>query len=262
MAKHLEKDRNYNKKSNIGNKIILIFRIISLIVIIICLFKIIDWYFENKNNQKLIDEIVSNYTKSTKEIIIEEKVVSVLETDLNELLAENSDTVGWLIVKGTRINYPVVHYTDNSFYLTHSFDKSYNSAGWVFANYSNKFDGTDKNITIFGHNRRDGSMFATLKDTIKPEWYTNEENYYITFNTPNGLEIYKVFSNYQIVSEVYYITNEFENDEDYKKFLDTIKSRSVYDYGTPVDEKSKIITLSTCANDNTYRVVLHAVKIN
>lgn len=169
---------------------------------------------------------------------------------------------GWLTVKSTKINYPVVKYKDNDFYLTHSFDKSYNSAGWIFANYINRFDGTDKNISIFGHNRRDGSMFCTLKDTIKKEWYTNPENYYITFETKDGVEIYKVFSNYQIEAESYYLTSDFTDDEEYRTFLNTIKSRSVYDYGTNVDVGDSIITLSTCANDNTYRVVLHAVKIN
>ena len=168
---------------------------------------------------------------------------------------------GWLTVKNTRINYPVVKYKDNSFYLNHSFDKTYNSAGWIFANYINKFDGTDKNITIFGHNRRDGSMFCTLKDTIKKEWYLNKDNHYITLNMPNGIEIYKVFSNYQIEAEDYYMTNNFNDEEDYKVFLTTIKSRSVYNYGIDVNENNHIITLSTCANNNKYRVVLHAVKV-
>lgn len=169
---------------------------------------------------------------------------------------------GWLTVKSTKINYPVVKYKDNDFYLTHSFDKSYNSAGWIFANYINKFDGSDKNISIFGHNRRDGSMFCTLKDTLKKDWYTNEENYYITFETQTETQIYKVFSNYQIEAESYYLTNNFQNDEEYKNFLETLKGRSIYDYKTNVNVNDKIITLSTCANDNTYRVVLHAVKIN
>ena len=169
---------------------------------------------------------------------------------------------GWLTVKSTKINYPVVKYKDNDFYLTHSFDKTYNSAGWIFANYLNRFDGSDKNISIFGHNRRDGSMFCTLKDTLKKEWYTNSENYYITFDTPNGMQVYKVFSNYQIEAESYYITNNFSNEEEYKSFLRTIKNRSIYNYETEVNINDSIITLSTCANDNTYRVVLHAVKVN
>ena len=255
MAKHM-------KKSKRMNFAILFFRIVSVIIIIICVYQLYNWYIENKKNGDILEEIVSNYAQSTKQIIIGEEEVSALEVKIQDLIEKNGDTVGWLNVKGTKINYPVVKSNDNDYYLTHSFDKSYNSAGWVFANYINKFDGTDKNISIFGHNRRDGSMFASLKDTIKEEWYKNEENYYITFETVNGTEIYKVFSNYKIKAETYYFTNDFKNNAEYKTFLDTLTSRSVYNYNTPVDTNFSIITLSTCANDNTYRVVLHAVKVN
>ena len=249
------------KESKKSNKIILFFRIVSLTIIIVCTYQLVNWYIENKKNNDMLDDMVSNYTQSTKDIIIGEETITSLEINFDDLLEKNGDTVGWLNVKGTKINYPVVHYTDNDFYLTHSFDKSYNSAGWIFANYINKFDGTDKNISIFGHNRRDGSMFCTLKDTIKKEWYTNSDNYYITFDTPSGTEIYRVFSNYQITSESYYLTNNFKDEAEYRTFLDTILSRSVYDYGVEVTTNDRIITLSTCANDNTYRVVLHATKV-
>ena len=249
------------KKSKKTNFIILLFRTISFIIIIICLYQLCNWYIENKKNNDIFEDIVSNYSDSTKQIIIGEERISVLNVRLQDLIEKNSDTVGWINVKGTKINYPVVKYKDNDYYLTHSFDKSYNSAGWIFASYINKFDGTDKNIIFFGHNRRDGSMFASLKDTIKESWYKNEENYYITLETVNETQIYRVFSNYQIEAESYYLTNSFKSNNEFKSFINTLKSRSIYNYNIPVDENSSIITLSTCANDNTYRVVLHAVRV-
>ena len=274
MAKHMTKNKDFIKNEEKQSKIekeqrkreghkgsifILIFRIISLIIIAICIYKLVFWYIENKKNNDILNDIISE--QKTEEIVVGDETIKVLRHNFDELLAKNGDTVGWLIVKGTKINYPIVHCKDNDFYLNHSFDKSYNSAGWIFANYINKFDGTDKNISIFGHNRRDGSMFCTLKDTIKKDWYTNSDNYIITFDTPSKLETYKVFSNYQIRSESYYLTNSFKDEQEYKTFLDTITSRSVYNYGIKPNVNDKIITLSTCANDNTYRVVLHAVKV-
>lgn len=274
MAKHMTKNKDFIKNEEKQSKIekeqrkreghkgsifILIFRIISLIIIAICICKLVFWYIENKKNNDILNDIISE--QKTEEIVVGDEKIKVLRHNFDELLAKNGDTVGWLIVKGTKINYPIVHCKDNDFYLNHSFDKSYNSAGWIFANYINKFDGTDKNISIFGHNRRDGSMFCTLKDTIKKDWYTNPDNYIITFDTPSKLETYKVFSNYQIRSESYYLTNSFKDEQEYKTFLDTITSRSVYNYGIKPNVNDKIITLSTCANDNTYRVVLHAVKV-
>lgn len=68
--------------------------------------------------------------------------------DLQELRRINPETVGWIKLENTNIEYPIVQTTDNSFYLNHSFDKSYNEAGWIFADYRNKLDGTDKNIVI------------------------------------------------------------------------------------------------------------------
>ena len=86
------------------------------------------------------------------------------ELDFNKLFSVNNETVGWISVPNTSINYPVAKTNDNSFYLNHSFDKSKNTAGWIFADYRNSFNGQDKNIIVYGHNRMDSSMFATLKN--------------------------------------------------------------------------------------------------
>lgn len=64
--------------------------------------------------------------------------IEVENIDFNKLINKNPDTIGWIKVLGTDINYPVVQTNNNDFYLTHSFDKSYNKAGWIFADYINK----------------------------------------------------------------------------------------------------------------------------
>ena len=55
---------------------------------------------------------------------------------------------------------------NNDFYLKHSFDKKYNAAGWIFADYRNKLDGSDKNIVVYGHNRQNGTMFSSLRNIL------------------------------------------------------------------------------------------------
>ena len=156
---------------------------------------------------------------------------------------------------------PVVQADDNEYYLRRSFDKSYNLSGWAFADYKNKFDGTDKNIIIYGHNRRDNIMFSPLINIVKPEWYDNDENRYVSFITEEKESIYEVFSVYQTEVEDYYIQTEFNSAEEYKEFLDTLKSRSQKDYGVEVSENDQILTLSTCGNNSKYRVILHAKKL-
>lgn len=106
---------------------------------------------------------------------------------------------------------------------------------------------------------KDGSMFGSLKKkALNKDWYTNEENV-ITFQTESGISTYKVFSVYQIEKESYYTKTSFKSDEEYKEFLNTLKSRSAYNFGINLGITDKIITLSTCATNGDYRVVVHAV---
>ena len=224
---------------------------------IISSLKFIEWYRNNKRNEKILEEISQAITVDE----TQEKQEDKYNVDFETLKEKNSDLVGWLKVNGTQIEYPVVKYTDNDFYINHSFDKSYNNAGWIFADYKNKFDKTDKNIVIYGHNRRDNSLFGTLKNILTEEWYKSEENKNIVFITEHENSIYEVFSVYRIQAEDYYITTNFANDEEFAKFIGTIKGRSKKDFNIEVDSTDTILTLSTCANDNRYRVVLHAKKV-
>ena len=180
--------------------------------------------------------------------------------DFESLKEKNKDTVAFLKVNDTNVEYVVVKGSDNKYYLNHSFDEKYNIAGWIFADYKNKFDGTDKNIVVYGHNRRDGSMFGSLKKALKEEWYKKEENRKIVFIIENESCIYEVFSIYQIEKEDYYIKTNFSKNE-FTDFIKKIKSRSINDFAVEVSDKDSILTLSTCANDNRYRVVIHAKKI-
>ena len=213
--------------------------------------RIYVWNNEN-NKTKIIQENLKDITKLQK---------SNNEINFEKLKSQNSDTVFYLKVNNTNISYPVVKYSDNNYYLNHSFDKSKNSACWLFVDYKNKLDGTDKNIVVYGHNRRDGSMFGTLKNILNKEWYDNTDNMDIVYMDIRGKHIYKVFSIYKIENEDYYITTQFNNDSEYKKFLTTIKSRSIKDFNVEISETDSILTLSTCANNNKYRVVLHAKRI-
>lgn len=205
----------------------LILYIILLSILIYSGIKIFKWYKDKTNNNKIAEQI-----KST--VIVEE---------------ENGD------------EYPVAKGTNNSFYLNHCFDKSNNSAGWIFADYRNKFDNTDKNIVIYGHNIRDGSMFGSMLNILNAKWYENEENTNITLYTENEKCMYKVFSIYKIENEDYYIKTEFKNDNEFEDFIKTLKKRSIKDFNVDVSKDDNILTLSTCANNNKYRVVLHAKKV-
>lgn len=248
-----------------GNLLIGFIQVISIIIIIISLYYIYLWYIDNKKTENILNEIYENANVSSDNISVDNDLkIEVENIDFNKLINKNPDTIGWIKVLGTDINYPVVQTNNNDFYLTHSFDKSYNKAGWIFADYINKNlknNELDKNTIIYGHNRQNNSMFGTLSNVFKEEWLSNKKNHYINFSTLNNNMVWKVFSTYTIEKEEYYIQSNFSSDEEYISFLNTIKNRSTYKYDVNISKEDKILTLSTCTNVGKGRTVLHAKLI-
>ena len=178
--------------------------------------------------------------------------------DLGQLKKTNSDTVGFISVAGTNINYPVVQTGDNDYYLTHSFKKQKNQAGWVFMDYRNDAAMTDKNTVIYGHGRLEGTMFGSLKNILKTSWINKKENYVVRYTNETEMMLFQVFSVYTIPTESYYIQTSFGND--YQKWLDTMIGRSQHNFNTSVNTGDQILTLSTCYKDDI-RMVLQAKLI-
>lgn len=236
-----------------------VIRIISIFIIVFCSIQILIWVKDNNSNQKLQSLLLNKI--NTKVDLETEQNTKITNIDFSEIISINPNTVAWIQVPGTDINYSIVQAKDNEFYLTHSFDNSYNSAGWIFADYRNKFDNTDQNIVIYGHNRRNGTMFSTLKNTLRENWYTNENNLIINFYQPNTSNKYKVFSVYQIPVNELNLPLTFDSNDDYINYLNEIKNKSIYDFKESIEKTDRIITLYTCTDNNLGRIILHAKLI-
>ena len=239
------------------------------------LYILLNW---NKDNQKTADIVNDINIPDVTNLVDDKNAMNVNEPEdkesdywyyvkfplinvnFDELLKKNSDTIGWINVNNTNINYPFVQTSDNDYYLSHSYDKSSNDAGWVFLDFRNNPKLQDKNNIIYAHSRLDKTMFGSLSKVLKSNWYTNKENHIIRISTPDEDSLWQIFSVYVIKEETYYITTSFQNDEDYQKFLNTIKNRSKYDFNTTLDTNDKVLTLSTCYSD-TKRTVVHAKLI-
>lgn len=246
------------KKFSFKNLVLNLLEIACVFTMLYSGYKIVIWAKENNASKKQMEEL-------TKAVIISDEIdietgEKSFEVDFNYLKENNNQTVGYLKLNGLDIEFPVVQAEDNEFYLTHSFDKSYNSAGWIFADYRNKVDGTDKNLVIYGHNRRDGSMFCPLRSVLTDEWFSVDSNKKFMFITENEKSYYQIFSVYKIPAEDYYITTDFYNNE-FDQFLNIIKNRSEFNFGVDVNSNDTIITLSTCDNNSDYRIAVHAKKI-
>lgn len=187
--------------------------------------------------------------------------VPFMNVNFNELLKKNSDTVGWIKVEGTKVNYPIVQTDNNDYYLSHAFNKSRNAGGWIFADYRVNFKDFGKNTIIYGHNMNNKTMFGSIPTMLYNSYLNNSNNYYIKISTPTTNTVWKVFSVYTIEPEVYYLKTNFKS-EPYENFLSTLKGRSTYNFDVDVTTDDKILTLSTCDNTGTKRVAVHAKMIN
>ena len=254
-----------------------------LIVIIIILgstasfniLRLLDWNKDNNKTNDNIDKISNTKTEEIKDDENTELISApddkesdywyyitfpLIKVDFTELIKKNEDTVGWINVNNTNINYPVVQSTDNNYYLTHSYDKKENEAGWVFLDYRNNKDFTSKNNIIYAHSRLDKTMFGSLSKVLKQSWYKDKSNHIIRLSTPTEDSLWQIFSVYVIKEETYYITTSWSSDTEYLNFLNTIKERSKYNFNTELNTDDKILTLSTCYSD-TERTVVHAKLI-
>ena len=222
---------------------------------------------ENNNHDKDITFIEPNdddkervtltTTTTTTTTIYDVKYEKVFEK-LKEI---NNDTVGWLTVNNTKIDYPVVQSTDNDYYLYRDYYKNKNRHGWIYMDYRNNIEDLSDNTIIFGHNLANQKMFGTLRYVTNPSWYKKSSNQIITFNTTKANMKWQIISIYKIPVTNDYLVANFASSEDKLNFLDMITQRSIYDFNATYDENTKIITLSTCSNGSKDRLVVHAKLI-
>lgn len=277
MHKNGRITRNEYKKRKKRKKLIWgTILILSIIIAILCILKIFFWNQDNKTIDKITedinnDKIVQETQTDTAENINppEDKSddywdyikMDMMSVDFNELKKKNDDTVGFIKVNGTNVNYPIVQTNDNSYYLNHAFDKSKNSAGWVFADYRNNMVNFDKNTVIYGHSRSNQTVFGSLKKVLNKSWYNNKNNHIIKLSTPTENTLWQIVSIYTIKPESYYITTKF-SDSQFNTFINTIKKRSEINFSGGLTKNDKILTLSTCADvAGTTRLVIHAKLI-
>lgn len=221
---------------------------------------------QDKKMKKEINEVVekTDHTKVIEEInetkTEEEEKVSV--GYVASLLSVNPETVGWLKVNNTNIDYPVVQAPNNKYYLEHNFNFEDDHDGWVFMDYRDDAVNLSKNTIIYAHNRYySGVMFGSMYKIRNAGWYNNKENMIVKFDTLYGEHEWRVFSIYRIPKTSDYLQVNFSSDEEWNEFINLLKYRSVKDFGVKVGPNDKILTLSTCSSTRDTRLVLHAVMV-
>lgn len=181
---------------------------------------------------------------------------------MRSLKAQNKDTVGYIEIEGTEIQYPVVRGMDNFYYENHTFLKKRNASGAIFMDSKNTADLSDFNLVLYGHNMKDGSMFHELLQYRKTAYTRKHRNIVLT-----GLhekKTFYVFSAYSCSRNTDVRGFQHMTKEEKQTFLNVIANRSVISAGTAdLTADSQIITLVTCRenSDKDYFVV-HGIQKN
>ena len=268
--------KEYKRENFVKEVNLKVFKLTVVTVIFISILSI----FNNIHIKKNSDKIIQNNFEQINEVIEDVNYINEIDETskddesvldkyylkyskaYDKLLNLNNDTVGWLFINDTNINYPIVQTVDNEYYLNHSYNKVRNIEGWLFVDYRNNTDILNKNTIVYGHNSMidNGPMFSTLVNTLNSNWYNKQDNLIIDFSIKGVDYKWKIFSIYITKKTNEYLSVDF-TDEEFANFITSIKSSSIKDFNVDVEKTDKILTLSTCYQNNKYRLVVHAKMI-
>lgn len=224
--------------------------IICLAIFILSAYNIYKYIKEEKTSKKynneLIEKAISKVSDNNKTADEESKKSEYelpINIDFDILQQENEDIVGWIYLKDSPINYPVVQSNDNNYYLHRLINGEYNTAGSIFMDYRNKSNLEDNNTIIYGHNMKNNTMFGSLQEYESQEYYNNHKIIY--YFTPEKNYIIELFAGctVSVESDIYNLS-----DIDEAKIADII-NKSDFMSEIDIEKNDKIITLSTCAYD-------------
>lgn len=198
----------------------------------------------------------------TEEIDVTPLTNTPLNIDFAALKATNPDTRGWIKITGTRVNNVVVQSTNNSYYLDHDFYGNSSITGTIYSTYKNKWDGTDDNIILYGHNMLSGDFFAALGHYAPNDASREPLAFYkvhptVMLATPDGgSETYKIFAGMLVntqerYGEVFDYTSKtkFKNTDDFNNYILEVMDRSWFFTDVDLCYGDKLLTLSTCIFD-------------
>lgn len=168
---------------------------------------------------------------------------------------------GWVMF-GDVVNYPIMQYGDNQYYLTHAYNGTYNANGSVFMNSENDGFFRDANTIIYGHNLRSGRMFGTFKQYLQK----NGKDLHFYIYTPDGKKrTYEIISIAETKDGGFAYNYAFSKIEKYKEYLEKVTGSSQYNTGYKYDISKKTVTLSTCRSTGSaagWRVVIVGQESN
>ncbi len=180
------------------------------------------------------------------------------DIDIAKLSAINSDSIGWMNLPGTVINYPVMHTPEDcEKYLHRDFYKKDSRSGVPFLDGAQTLD--SDNMFIYGHNMKNGTMFWALRKYRNASFLS--KNNKICLKTQDGTAVYSICAVIDTTdkSEWYNYRGEI-TEADFNKMTQYIDKNARQKTDAKVVFGDKLLTLSTCGSKDEDRLLIIAVK--
>ena len=181
-----------------------------------------------------------------REVLQDPAIRELLQVDLDALREVNEDVIGWIQIPDTEISYPLLHWTDNDFYLEHTWKQTESFAGSIFMECESNPDFGDFNTIIYGHNMLDGSMFGGLHNFWSERYAKQHPSIYIVNDM--GIFRYDIFSVQRVGIDTIMYATDLETEYRREEFLRFATDYSRLDLGKEPTVHDKILTLSTCSS--------------
>ena len=181
---------------------------------------------------------------------------------LESLRSQNPDTVGYISISGTGINYPILQCSDNDYYLSHGFDRTNMKGGSIFYDYRcNPVPSLCTNLIVYGHNMSNGTMFQQLeKYTLSEELFMDGT---ITVYALDGIYTYEIFSVYFTDAYSDYLKMSFRGGFDLETWIQKRVELSIFKKDITIEGAKNVISLSTCINATSDgRIAVHGILID
>ncbi|MEG2023935.1 MAG: sortase [Gordonibacter sp.] len=222
---------------------------IALVVLVVSLAALGAIAFSYWQGQSAYDSLAEEVF--TPPADIEGASLADLTVDWDKLKAKNPDTVGWVYIPGTTVNYPIVHTTDDEKYLTTDFDGKQTwgaTYGTIFLSAANAADFSDANSIIYGHHLNNGSMFADIAGFEDAAKFNASRTVYLL--TPQGNYKLKTFSLVHVAADDPLAQTAFASNEELASYVQDKVDRSVAVASDipAVADLNRIFSFATCDN--------------
>ncbi len=229
-------------------------KIIRIVILVVCIISfvvssafVVKYFVERHNSQEIYNDLANQTTEPQTE-------EEVQKPDYSAIVEKNPETVGWITIPDTNINFPVLQTVDNEYYLTHDFNGKYDYRGAIYMDMYNDPVNLHPNTVIYGHNAYDGTVFSDIDNYQKIDFY--KKHPVIEFNTLDAYYKWKVvavFITNQAPSEdngyIFDFIYPFMEGDVFKWYSEELNKRTLYHTGVDIKDGDKFLTLSSCTRN-------------